>query len=76
LPILRDDSITPRGDFGGATCIADDQLGTQFSDAALPSAGRGLFYLTRAGGPLPGTWDSSGDPALVGSRDDSLQSCP
>ncbi len=76
LPILRDDSITPRGDFSSATCIADDQLGTQFTDATVPSAGTGFFYLTRAGGPLPGTWDSSGDPAQLGSRDDSLQSCP
>jgi hypothetical protein len=75
LPILPYPSLTPRGDFTAATCIADDVPSTEFVDATEPDAGAGFYYLTRAGGPVPGSWES-GSSSQVGHRNDTLHACP
>ncbi|HEV8202500.1 MAG TPA: hypothetical protein VGS03_21010 [Candidatus Polarisedimenticolia bacterium] len=61
-------------------CLANDQVGTSFTDATQPPAGSGFFYLVRGtscGGA--GTYDSVGGNQ-VGSRDAeiaaSANACP
>ncbi len=75
LPILPYPSVTVRGDFSAADCIANDLPTADFGDAKKPTPGAGFYYLARVGGSLPGSWNS-GDASQVGSRDDTLAGCP
>lgn len=66
------------GGFNLATeaCLANDLSGVSLSDAGLPSAGDGFWYLVRGsncGGA--GSYDS-GAPSQVGSRDAEIQAAP
>lgn len=61
------------GSFGEAGCLADDWGDIAFADAAVPGAGSGFWYLVRAGGAEPGTWD---DTTAITSRDATFVACP
>jgi hypothetical protein len=75
LPIRKYNSTTLRGDYLGATCVADDLPGTTFTDFTMPPVKTGFYYLTRSGGPIPGSWDIV-DALQVGDADDTLRACP
>jgi subtilisin family serine protease len=76
-PIVFDTARGPLpivdGDFSPAACLVDDGSDLVTSDPETPAAG-GFYYLVRAGGLDPGTWNT-GDPQ-VGDRDASLVACP
>ena len=75
IPIPKYPSTTVRGDFGSAACLASDAGPTTFTDTTNPTPGTGFYYLTRVGGPTPGSWDVA-DPRQKGLADDTLKSCP
>lgn len=75
LPIPAFAGPPARGDFSAAVCIADDVAATEFIDTEEPNPGEGFYYMTRAGGPLAGTFDESAT-SQVGSRDDTFKGCP
>jgi hypothetical protein len=75
LPIPKYPSATVRGDFRTAVCIADENSTPQFTDTTPVPSGGGYYYLTRAGGPTPGSWDAM-DAKQKGLADDTLKACP
>ena len=58
------------GDYAGALCPRNDLTTTSTTDAALPPAGTGAYYLVRCDG---GTWN---DGTQEGDRDLTLAACP
>ena len=66
------------GDFTAATtgCVANDVAATSTTDAAMPGAGSGFWYLVRAVNcSTPGTYES-GAMSQVGLRDPEIGASP
>ncbi|ANM29732.1 hypothetical protein ABI59_09310 [Acidobacteria bacterium Mor1] len=62
------------GDFSSAQCIANDLIKQEFLDQEIPDPGSGFYYLARAGGDEPGTFNNGTQAA---DRDSALvQACP
>jgi len=65
------------GFFSDAFCVGPNTLSTSIIDSAIPTAGRGLYFLERAGtgAGCVGTYGSGFNPAT--SRDPALAAtCP
>lgn len=60
------------GGFADAHCLEDDDVDLGASDPTVPRVG-GFYYLVRAGGPDPGTWNEEG---VAADRDVALSGCP
>jgi serine protease AprX len=75
LPITKYNSKTLRGDFSSATCLANELSLPQYGDPTNPPVGTGFYYVARAGGYDPGSWDI-GDLSQKGHADDTLNVCP
>lgn len=76
LPISPLAAAPEQPDLSGAACVADEWTGTQFDDPTVPGAGAGFWYLVRAGGATPGTWDDPANTGQSGTREGTLTTCP
>ena len=74
LPIASYPSATLRGDFSAASCMANEQSLSQFTDTQVPPVGTGYYYVSRAGSSVPGSWDVGGT-IQKGRVDDTLKVC-
>jgi subtilase family protein len=74
LPVTRYASTTLRGDFSSGVCLVKETSGGSWSDAENPPLGKGFYYVTRTGGPIPGSWDLN-DAFQKGKVDDTLTVC-
>jgi hypothetical protein len=70
--------LSSAGDFSSSLlgCLENDGLDTGASDAAIPAAGRGFFYLVRAKAACKSGTYNSGESSQQGDRDTEVAACP
>jgi hypothetical protein len=70
--------LSSAGDFSSSLlgCLENDDLDTTASDAAMPAAGQGFFYLPRAKAACKSGTYNSGESSQQGDRDTEVAASP